>query len=67
MTTINWTYFMPQRSIAALRPGRGLSLQGAGKWGAIALALLVPGSFVVLPVWWLVGRMKGPAMNQRNS
>ncbi len=24
------------------------------KWGACALVLLVPGSFVVLPVLWLV-------------
>jgi hypothetical protein len=40
---------------------------GPGKWRAIALVLLVPGSFVVLPVLWLVGELKGLAMNNCES
>lgn len=32
---------------------------GPGKRCAFALFLLVPGSFVVLPVLWLVGELKG--------
>jgi hypothetical protein len=31
-----------------------------GKWGVYALALFVPGSFVVLPLWWLVSRFRRP-------
>src|SRR5688572_3151592 len=49
------------RSLAAL------SVWGPGKWGAFALALLVPGSFIVLPLLWLVGELKGSTMNTRDS
>jgi hypothetical protein len=40
---------------------------GPRKWAAVALVLLVPGSFVVLPVLWLVGELKGSVMNHRES
>jgi hypothetical protein len=43
------------------------SVWSPGKWGAFALVLLVPGSFVVLPVLWLVGELKGSAVNNRES
>ena len=43
------------------------SAWGPGKWGAFALALLIPGSFVVLPVLWLVGELKGSAMKKSDS
>ena len=43
------------------------SAWGPGKWVAFALALLVPGSFVVLPVLWLVGELKGSTMNTCES
>ena len=81
MKTINWTYAMPQRSMDhscnrsravagfnhMLRSIAALSVWGPGKWGAFALALLVPGSFIVLPLLWLVGELKGSAMNTRES
>jgi hypothetical protein len=80
MTTINWTYSMPRRSMTAFaiptqrHPLSHMLLRfptpsawGPGKWGAFALALLVPGSFVVLPVLWLVGELKGAAMNNREA
>ena len=77
MTTINWTYSIPRRSMSALsterfvaggnRMFRSITAWGPGKWGAFTLALLVPGSFVVLPVIWLVGELKGSAMNHHES
>lgn len=80
MMTINWTYPVSQRSMVALQPERAVhrlsrmlfrftapSAWGPGKWGAFALALVIPGSFFVLPVLWLVGELKGAAMNNRES
>jgi hypothetical protein len=29
-----------------------------GKWGLYALVLLVPGSFAVLPLWWIVNQVR---------
>jgi len=39
---------------AMLRRFEELSPQELKKWCAYALVLLVPGSFVILPVFWLV-------------
>jgi hypothetical protein len=78
LTTINWTYFIAQCSIYLFRPERrrnrpnrmlfrfpaAPSVRG---WGALALALLVPGSFVVLPLLWLAGELKESVMMKRAS
>ena len=57
---------MPRRNIAnhMLRSPLAPLVWSPGKWGALALALLVPGSFVVLPVLWLVGELKESAMRE---
>jgi hypothetical protein len=47
------------RSLAAL------SVWGPGKWAAFACALLVPGSFLVLLVLWLVAELKGGDPSER--
>jgi hypothetical protein len=32
---------------------QGLSPRESGKWGMYAVVLLLPGSFIALPLWWI--------------
>jgi hypothetical protein len=32
---------------------QGLSPRESGKWGVYAVVLLLPGSFIALPLWWI--------------
>jgi hypothetical protein len=36
------------------------ALPELGKWCAYALVLLAPGSFIIVPVWWLVRQRFSP-------